>query len=491
MKIVLVSILLFILFPPHKKKEELKLLVPHKKFIEYVTEGKKSFYSIKKSGHQKKKSKLPIGIFDSGIGGLTVFDAIANADFYNLSHAFQPDGLKDFEQERFIYFGDQANMPYSNYVEEGKKELLVEHILKNALFLLNHKYHISANSPKTAKNKPGVKAIVIACNTGTAYGKSQIEELCKISGSSVKIIGVIDAGCKGALEIIEKGGNVTIAVLATPATVGSMAYVNTLNELKKNRSEKISVIQQGGKGLHESIESKPEFIHTSYTRPYHAYQGPSLYHEQYRLQKDLIPYYHFDTTRYRMLYNNKCLPSSDTIQINSVENYARYHVVSLVEQLKKKEDTIPLRAIILGCTHYPFASSTIKTVLGELKATARYGHLLADTVLLIDPALNTATELFSYLSEQNLFSKPGQGGINESCFFLSVPNPFEPEVERNADGSRFTYEYQYRKRSANELKDYTLIVPFFREHISEEQLGIIKERLPFTYDLIENKMNEK
>ncbi len=481
--------ILLILFVQCKKKEELKLLAPHRNFMEHITEGN-SFYAITKTGDPKQKKDLAIGIFDSGIGGLTVFDAIVNADFYNSANENRPDGINDFEQEQFVYLADLANMPYSNYVEEGKKDLLVEHVLKDALFLLNHKYHVSAGSPEVAEDKPTIKAMVIACNTATAYGKPQVEELCRVSGSGIKVIGVIDAGCKGALEVIGKGENATIAVLATPATVGSMAYVNTLNELKKDRPETIRIIQQGGKGLHESIDNKPEFINCKYTKPSQAYQGPSLFDEQYRIQKDLLPWYNFDTTNDQILTNKGTLDLSDTIEINSVENYARYHVVSLVEQLKAGKDTVPLKVVILGCTHYPYASATIHTVLRELKQTARYGYLLADSVFLIDPAQNTAKELYSYLSKQDLFNERGQNRIQGSRFFLTVPNPFEPGVERNPDG-RFTYEYQYRKRTINQLKDFTLIVPFSNELISGEQMDMIQMRLPFTYDLLKNEMNEK
>ena len=80
--------------------------------------------------------------------------------------------------------------------------------------------------------------------------------------------------------------------------------------------------------------------------------------------------------------------------------------------------------------------------------------------------------------------------MQKSRFFLTVPNPFEPEVERNQDG-RFTYEYQYRKRTINQLKDFTLIVPFSRELISGEQMGMIQTRLPFTYELLKNDMKLK
>ena len=64
----------------------------------------------------------PIGIFDSGTGGLTVFDAIVNFDKYNnktRNFTSNGDSIRDFNQESFIYLADQANMPYGNY--EGHK----------------------------------------------------------------------------------------------------------------------------------------------------------------------------------------------------------------------------------------------------------------------------------------------------------------------------------------------------------------------------------
>ncbi|MCL2739277.1 MAG: hypothetical protein FWE30_07505, partial [Bacteroidales bacterium] len=57
----------------------------------------------------------PIGIFDSGTGGLTVMDAIVTLDMFNNSTGEEgPDGIRDFEGASFIYLADQANMPYGN-----------------------------------------------------------------------------------------------------------------------------------------------------------------------------------------------------------------------------------------------------------------------------------------------------------------------------------------------------------------------------------------
>jgi glutamate racemase len=478
-----------IIFAQCGNKEELKLLTPHKEFIDHVTKEKDSFYSVGKQDKIKPEKSFAIGVFDSGIGGLTVFDAIVNADFFNEKHENQPDRQKDFLHEQFVYLADQANMPYSNYVEEGKKDLLVEHVLKDVLFLLNNKYHISAGSPEVAADKPDVKAIVIACNTATAYAKPQADELNRLSGKGIKVIGVIDAGCKGALEVIEKEENATVAVFATPATVASGAYVNTLNEIKNGYTGNLRIIQHGGKGLAESIDNKPDYINRNYIKPYPEYQGPALNDGKYPIEKQLLPYYNFDTTNHRILFNKNILAMSDTIELNSVENYARYHIVSLVEQIKKDKTGIPLKAIILGCTHYPYVSNDIHGVLQELRKTERYSHLLADSVYLIDPALNTAKELYGYLAEQELFNDSQKERLTQSRFFLTVPNVFDPDVETGFD-NRFTYEYQYKRREINELKDFTLIVPFSSELISEEQINRIQTRLPATYDLVKNHLRQ-
>lgn len=72
-------------------------------------------WSIDFSRFDDSPSALPIGVFDSGIGGLTVLEAILRLDAFN-NDTLQPgaDGRPDFAGERFIYFGDQANMPYGN-----------------------------------------------------------------------------------------------------------------------------------------------------------------------------------------------------------------------------------------------------------------------------------------------------------------------------------------------------------------------------------------
>ena len=123
---------------------------------------------------------LPIGIFDSGVGGLTVYRAL---------HERLPN-------ERFVYLGDTARVPY------GTKSLATveRYAVENSRFLASH----------------GIKLLVVACNTASALALPAIR-----AAISVPVIGVIEPGSRAAVEVAQ-GGN--IGVIATEATVQSHAY---------------------------------------------------------------------------------------------------------------------------------------------------------------------------------------------------------------------------------------------------------------------------
>ncbi len=125
-------------------------------------------------------SILPIGIFDSGVGGLTVYRAL---------HERLPD-------EHFVYLGDTARVPY------GTKSLgtVERYAIENAKFLEAH----------------GIKLLVVACNTASALALPAIRRAIRI-----EVVGVIGPGARAA---VEKAGPRTIGVIATEATVNSRAY---------------------------------------------------------------------------------------------------------------------------------------------------------------------------------------------------------------------------------------------------------------------------
>lgn len=133
---------------------------------------------------------LPIGIFDSGVGGLTVYRAL---------HERLPD-------ERFVYLGDTARVPY------GTKSLATveRYAVENSRFLQAH----------------GIKLLVVACNTASALALPAIRKAVK-----VPVMGVIEPGSRAAVEI---AGGEKIGVIATEATVQSRAYAHAIASMSSN-----------------------------------------------------------------------------------------------------------------------------------------------------------------------------------------------------------------------------------------------------------------
>jgi glutamate racemase len=132
---------------------------------------------------------LPIGIFDSGVGGLTVYKALR-------SHL--PD-------ERFVYLGDTARVPY------GTRSLktIEMYSIENARFL----------------QKVGIKMLVVACNTASALALPLLQK-----SMDMPVIGVIEPGAQAAYKASKSG---RIGVIATEATVNSRAYSRAIEQLDK------------------------------------------------------------------------------------------------------------------------------------------------------------------------------------------------------------------------------------------------------------------
>ena len=136
---------------------------------------------------QSEITSRPIGIFDSGVGGLTVYRAL---------HERLP-------AERFVYLGDTARVPY------GTKSLstVERYGIENAKFL----------------EAQGIKLLVVACNTASALALPAIG-----NAVDIQVVGVIEPGARAAVKI---AGGKTIAVIATEATVQSGAYAKAINEI--------------------------------------------------------------------------------------------------------------------------------------------------------------------------------------------------------------------------------------------------------------------
>ena len=420
------------------------------------------------------KKSLPIGVFDSGTGGLTVLEAMLKLDAFN-NETGKPgaDGKPDFNSEYFQYLADQANMPYGNYAAEHKTDLLKEHIFKNMYYLLE------------AKNKPSVKMIVMACNTATAYALSDIKAKFINENIATPVLGVIDAGAKAALAYQAKSGAGTIGVFATAGTVASEGYPRTLQVMAKEKGLPVlSVVSQGGAGLAESIDRDWSYFVDTLTKARKEYKGPSMKNPIYIIDTTLLAAYKFDKSDNKLLCEYDGKGSCLDLQLNDPANYVRYHLVTLLEKMLKDDIKTPMNTLILGCTHYPYMKDTIAKVLNELydykkDNQYRYRNCITKHVELIDPSVETAKEAYLVLRAKDLTNNTTR---QKNLFFITIPNAQLAEVQLQPDGW-FTYGYKYG-RVAGEKKDYVNFVPFDHKNISDASYARFKLALPHAYNEI-------
>ncbi len=134
-----------------------------------------------------KKRNSPIGVFDSGIGGLTVVKEI----------------IKALPAEDIIYFGDTARVPYGN----KSAQTIIRFSLENAKFLLRF----------------GVKLIVVACNTSSSVALPGLRK-----SLNIPVLGVIRPAVSRAVEVSRAG---RIGIIATHATISSMSYQQQIKRI--------------------------------------------------------------------------------------------------------------------------------------------------------------------------------------------------------------------------------------------------------------------
>lgn len=130
----------------------------------------------------------PVGVFDSGVGGLTVAREI----------------MRQIPEERIIYFGDTARVPYGS----KSKDTVLRYSRQIIRFLRTQ----------------GVKAIVIACNTASAYALDTVA-----AEADIPIIGVINAGARTAVGATRNG---RIGVIGTEGTIGSGIYTDVMKRMR-------------------------------------------------------------------------------------------------------------------------------------------------------------------------------------------------------------------------------------------------------------------
>jgi glutamate racemase len=446
-----------------------------------VLAGGSKVFSLPLESYQAPDAKLPIGVFDSGIGGLTVLNEIVTSDrFNNQIHEPGADGRADFEDESFLYLGDQANMPYGNYPSEDKVDFLKELILKDVVFVLGNRYWLSRSAPAPRQDKPLVKAVVVACNTATAYGLDDIERAFERWNIPIYTVGVVAAGADGAIDALR--GAETPGAVAVMATIGTCASGGYPREIARSSLEAEidapEVIQQGSLGLAGAIEGSPEFIVAEGSEATATYRGPAVVNPTAPIEQGLIEAYGFEPEG---LLGDPDRP--ETWRLNSIDNYIRYETTSLVEAHRRSGSSEPISTVILGCTHYPFHQGAIADSFERLREVrseegeAPYQHLIADDVVFVDPARLTAVQLYEELTERRLLNDEVDSDTADE-FYISVANASCPGVVLRPDGLSFTYDYKYGRTPGDLDKEYVKRVPMSRENLGDSTVETIRTTMP-------------
>lgn len=132
-------------------------------------------------------SQAPIGVFDSGIGGLTVLREL----------------MRLLPGEDFVYLGDTARVPYGT----KSATTVIRYSMNNLAFL----------------NRQQVKMVVVACNTASAYALEALQEL-----SEIPVVGVVEPGAR---EAVRRSHSKVIGVIGTRGTIKSRAYERRISAL--------------------------------------------------------------------------------------------------------------------------------------------------------------------------------------------------------------------------------------------------------------------
>ncbi len=219
----------------------------------------------------------PIGVFDSGIGGLTVLKEI----------------LGELAGESTIYLGDTARVPYG--IRSG--ETVTRYSLEMADFLAGE----------------GIKLLVVACNTASAFALDAIKERFDIP-----VIGVIEPGARGAVSATRSK---KIGIIGTEGTIKSNSYINAISSLCGHRPA--SIKEHGLKHFDRYFEIGLGEL-TIFTKACPLFVP--LVEEGWE---------------------------SHNVAVMAAEHY--------LEGLKKA----PIDTLVLGCTHYPLLKDVIGKVMGH------------------------------------------------------------------------------------------------------------------------------
>lgn len=440
--------------------------------------------------YPRELSDLPIGIFDCSPDGFTVAERFLTADnFDNITGRSGSDGIADFGGEYFQILYDRANSPYGGYIDAGNPAFLKEQLIRNTLFLMSDRYYNLAVDEYQSGYKDPVKIVIIPSPVADYYALSDIQALLDRSGTGVKAVGVIESSIREALKGVDEDGNFCVGVLYSPEGVTSREYEAAIRKMASDSgvTGRIQVFNQEGLGIEEALAGNPAYLDTSAKVSRSGYAGPVTGISYNNINASLFDRYGFDTVGNALLFPAGGRNISG-VQLNSVENYVRYHLVSMVERHRRSGSRVPISSIILADCGYDRLRGVMDRIMVELYNYRRGGIYLYRSSIspdfrFIDPAECAVSEAYRILREDGNLALRGTKSTLSP--FITMPSSSVPADSLDSSGF-FRETFLFGRVSGTEDVT-TKAVPFTPRYIDAEELGEIEYNHE-TFTLIRNAL---
>ena len=445
-----------------------------------------SVYYIGADRYPQDISGLPIGVLDCSVNGFEVVERLLTLDcFDNITGKPEPDGIIDFGGENIQFLSDRANGPYGGYIEVGSLDFLKEQVLSNTIFLMSDDYFNLAGDEYRSGFKEPVKMIIVSSPVADLRVLPDINNFLEQSGTGVKAIGVVEAGIREAVSDVDEDGNLCVGVLFAPDGVSSIEYESMIRKSVGNTGGKVQVLNQEAVGLDAAIKGDTAYVDTTAVVARDSYAGPVAGVSYNNIDMSLFDRYGFDTQDNALLYVRKGDLSG--VQLNSVENYARFHLVSMIERHRRSGSRVPISSIILADGSYAQIRDILEEVMEELYNYRRGGIYLYRSVIspdfrFIDPAECAAAEAYKVLRNDRNLALRGELTRLES--FITMPSASLPEDALNPDGT-MKDDYKYGRQCGSEDLT-TKVVPFAPRYVTPEIMNYIERNNSEVYSLIRN-----
>lgn len=440
--------------------------------------------------YPRELSDLPIGIFDCSPDGFTVAERFLTADnFDNITGRSGSDGIADFGGEYFQILYDRANSPYGGFIDAGNPAFLKEQLIRNTLFLMSDRYYNLAVDEYQSGYKDPVKIVIVPSPVADYYALSDIQALLDRSGTGVKAVGVIESSIREALKGVDEDGNFCVGVLYSPEGVTSREYEAAIRKMASDSgvTGRIQVFNQEGLGIEEALAGNPAYLDTSAKVSRPGYAGPVTGISYNNINASLFDRYGFDTVGNALLFPAGGRNISG-VQLNSVENYVRYHLVSMVERHRRSGSRVPISSIILADCGYDRLRGVMDRIMVELYNYRRGGIYLYRSSIspdfrFIDPAECAVSEAYRILREDGNLALRGTKSTLSP--FITMPSSSVPADSLDSSGF-FRETFLFGRVSGTEDVT-TKAVPFAPRYIDAEELGEIEYNHE-TFTLIRNAL---